>query len=65
MTVVRPDGVATRVRVDGGAVNLVLDDQRLRAVGGKAELHSASAPTGEQLDIRVHGGARSLSVVTG
>jgi DNA-binding MarR family transcriptional regulator len=63
MTIVRPAGVPARVRVRGGAVNLVLDDQRLGAVGGKAELRSTDPPGDDQLEVLIDGGARSLSVL--
>jgi DNA-binding MarR family transcriptional regulator len=63
MTITRPDGVPARVRINGGATNLVLDDQRFRAVGGEVHLASPQQSTGDAVEVSVRGGSRSLSVV--
>jgi hypothetical protein len=64
VTITRPDGVPAHVTINGGAANLVLDAQRFRAVGGGVDLRSAPGDADEGLEVRVRGGARSLSVVT-
>ena len=64
VTISRPADVPAHVTVKGGASNLVLDDQRLRAVGGGADLHSEHPRGDDQLEVIVRGGASSLSIVT-
>jgi DNA-binding MarR family transcriptional regulator len=64
VTITRPDDVPARVRIKGGASNLVLDEQRFRAVGGTIDLRSAHAEGGDHLEVVVVGGVSSLSVVT-
>jgi DNA-binding MarR family transcriptional regulator len=66
VTITRPAGVPTRLVVNGGASNLVLDDQRFGGVGGRTELHDTTAGNGNDqpsLEVRVRGGASSLSVI--
>jgi hypothetical protein len=64
VTISRPADVPARVTVKGDASNLVLDGQRLRAVGGGADLRSEHTPGVDQLEVIVRGGASSLSIVT-
>ena len=65
LSVRRPEGVAARVHVGGGASKLALDDQRLGAVGGETILESGSY-TGatDRYEITVSGGADNVSVLT-
>ena len=65
LSVRRPGGVATRLNVGRGASKLVLDSQRLGAVGGETILESGSY-TGDtdRYEITVSGGADNVSVLT-
>jgi hypothetical protein len=66
VTVVRPDGVAARLRLTGGASSLAFDRQRLGAVGGKLSLESPDYRTAEdRYEVEVTGGASHLEVSTG
>jgi hypothetical protein len=59
----RPEGVAARLRVDGGATNLVFDDRRIGAAGGELDLHSRDYDGAtDRYDIAVTGGANNLSI---
>jgi hypothetical protein len=64
VTITRPAGVPARARVKGGAANLVLDAQRLGAVGGGTDLRSDGYERAtDSVDVQVRGGARSLSII--
>jgi hypothetical protein len=59
----RPEGVAARLRVAGGATNLEFDGRRIGAAGGELDLrdrdyYGATA----RYDIAVTGGANNLSI---
>jgi hypothetical protein len=58
-----PEGVPTRLCVDGGVTNLKFDDRHVGAAGGELDLSSTgySGATG-RYDITVTGGANNLSV---
>jgi hypothetical protein len=59
----RPEGVAARLRVDGGATNLTFDDRHIGAAGGELDLQSRDYDaTTDRYDITVTGGANNLSI---
>jgi hypothetical protein len=58
----RPAGTAARLQIRGGASKLVLDDQRLGAIGGPSVLRSGPDDSPDRYDIDVHGGASDLVV---
>jgi hypothetical protein len=60
----RPEGVAARLRVDGGATNLKFDDKHIGAAGGELDLQSSGDYDGaaDRYDIAVTGGANNLSI---
>lgn len=65
VSITRPPGVAVRVAITGGASNLVLDDRRIGGVGGRTELQTDDYATADaRLEVRLQGGASSLSIVT-
>ena len=60
----RPTGVAARLSVEGGANKLVLDGQRLGAVGGATTLESGNYPeASDRYEITIAGGANDVSVI--
>src|SRR5919107_797099 len=62
----RPEGVAARLRVDGGATNLTFDDRHIGAVGGELDLQcGAYEGAADRYDIAVTGGANNLSLDKG
>jgi hypothetical protein len=64
LSVRRPRGVATRLNVGRGASKLVLDSQRLGAVGGETTLESGSyAGATDRYEITITGGANDVSVL--
>lgn len=63
LTIHRPAAVPVRLRIEGGASQLVLDDQRFGAVGGELRLtsrHDQSAP--DRYEIAIGGGASRLTI---
>ena len=65
VTISRPEGVAARVRVGGGATKLSLDDQHFGAIGGETRLESPDYATAvDRYEIEVTGGANNLTVGT-
>jgi hypothetical protein len=59
----RPEGVAARLRVEGGATNLTFDDRHIGAAGGELDLQSgAYAGAADRYDIAVTGGTNNLSI---
>jgi hypothetical protein len=61
----RPEGVAARLRVDGGATNLIFDDRRIGAAGGELDLQSRDYDGAtDRYDVAVTGGANNLSIDT-
>jgi hypothetical protein len=59
----RPEGVAVRLRVDGGATNLTFDDRHIGAAGGVLDLQSRDyGAATDRYDIAVTGGANNLSI---
>jgi hypothetical protein len=59
----RPEGVAARLRVDGGATNLTFDDRHVAAAGGALDLQSGNYDGAADLyDIAVTGGVNNFSV---
>lgn len=59
----RPAGAEARVEVSGGASQLVFDDQRLGAVGGRIVLASRGfADATDRYEIRFSGGASRVTV---
>ena len=59
----RPEGVAARLRVDGGATNLTFDDRHIGAAGGELDLRSGDyGGATDRYDIAVTGGANNLSI---
>jgi hypothetical protein len=66
LTVLRPAGVAVRVRVGHGAKDLTLDDRHFGAVGGSTRWQSPDYDqASDRYDIAVSGGADTLTVHTG
>jgi hypothetical protein len=65
VTVRRPEGVAARLHVGGGASKLALDGQRLGAIGGETRLESQGY-TGatDRYEIIITGGANNVAVGT-
>jgi hypothetical protein len=65
LTVLRPAGVAARVRVGHGARRLTLDDQHFGAIGGSTRWHSPDyRRSTDRYDIAVTGGADTLTLDT-
>ncbi len=63
VTLRRPKGTEARAEVTGGASQLVFDDQRLGAVGGRTVLGSAGfADAADRYEIRFTGGASQVTV---
>jgi class 3 adenylate cyclase len=63
LTVHRPARAGARVEVNGGSQNLVLDDQRFGAVGGRTVWQSANYDTAaDRYDITILRGARDVTV---
>ena len=59
----RPEGVAARLRVDGGATNLAFDDRHIGVAGGELDLQSGDYDAAtDHYDIAITGGANSLSI---
>jgi len=63
LTIRRPKGIAARVRVNGGASELVLDEQSHGAVGGETSLLSPNYEHAvHRYDIAVSGGVSGLTI---
>jgi hypothetical protein len=63
VTVRRPEGVAVRVLVGGGASNFTLDDQHFGAIGGQTRLESPDyAGATDRYEITITGGASNLTI---
>jgi hypothetical protein len=59
----RPERVAARLRVYGGATNLTFDDRHIGAAGGELDLQSGDYDgAADRYDIAVTGGANNLSI---
>lgn len=59
----RPNGVAARLRVGGGATNLRFDDRHIGAAGGELDLQSGDYDgAADRYDIAVTGGVNNFSV---
>ena len=59
----RPEGVAARLRVGGGATNLRFDDRHIGAVGGELDLQSGDYDGAtDNYDVVVMGGANNVSI---
>jgi hypothetical protein len=59
----RPEGVAARLRVDGGVTNLRFDYRHIGGAGGELDLRSRHYEGGaDRYDIAVTGGANNLSI---
>ena len=59
----RPEGVAARLRVHGGATNLRFDDRHIGAAGGELDLQSGDYDGAvDRYDIALTGGANNLSI---
>ena len=59
----RPEGVAARLRVDGGATNLEFGDRRVGAAGGELDLRDGRYDVAtDRYDMVVTGGANNLSI---
>jgi DNA-binding MarR family transcriptional regulator len=65
VTITRPAGCGARVAIRGGAANLVLDDERYGAIGGRVDLHAPSGRDGDdRVEVTIRGGANSLSILS-
>jgi hypothetical protein len=65
VSVRRPEGVAARLHVGGGASKLALDGQRLGAIGGETRLESPGyANATDRYEIIITGGANNVAVGT-
>ncbi len=62
LTLIRPRGTAVRLRVRGGASNVVLDGRRLSTMGRDAHWASTDGDEPDQYEIEITGGARTLVV---
>jgi hypothetical protein len=63
VTIRRPEGVAARVHVGGGATNLTFDEKHFGAVGGEVNLQSPDYDdAANRYDIEVTGGANNLAI---
>jgi hypothetical protein len=59
----RPEGVAARLHVDGGATNLKFDDRRIGAAGGELDLRDRDYDGATyRYDVAVTGGANNVSI---
>lgn len=59
----RPEGVAARLRVEGGVTNLEFDDRRIGTAGGEMDLGSRDYDSAvDRYDVTVTGGANNLSL---
>jgi hypothetical protein len=59
----RPEGVAARLRVDGGATNLAFDDRHIGVAGGELDLQSGDYDGAvDRYALAVTGGANNLSI---
>lgn len=59
----RPEGVAARLRVSGGATNLKFDDRRIGAAGGELDLRDRVYDSAtDRYDVAVTGGANNVSI---
>ena len=66
VAILRPEGVAARLRVDGGATNLTFDDRHIGAAGGELDLQGGAYDgAADRYDIAVTGGANNLSLDKG
>jgi hypothetical protein len=63
VTIRRPEGVAARLRVDGGATNLTFDERHIGAAGGELDLHSGDYDAAtDRYAIAITGGANNMSI---
>ncbi len=63
VTIRRPEGVATRLCVSGGATNLKLDHRRIGAAGGELDLRDGGYDGAtDRYDVVITGGANNLSI---
>src|SRR5829696_3472599 len=59
----RPEGVAARLRADGGVTNLTFDDRRIGATGGDLDLRSRGYEDAvDRYDIAVTGGVNNMCI---
>jgi hypothetical protein len=59
----RPNGVAARLRVGGGATNLQFDDRHIGATGGELDLRDRDYDgAADRYDVAVTGGANNVSI---
>ena len=65
VTLLRPRGSEARAEVAGGASQLIFDDQRLGAIGGRTVLASGGfVDAADRYEIRFTGGANQATVAT-
>ena len=64
LTLTRPTGTALRLRVRGGASNVVFDGRRFSTAGHDARWTSTDGDAPDQYDVDITGGARTLMVTT-
>ena len=64
LTITRPPGTAARLRVRGGASNVVFDGRRFASRGRDARWASTDGDEPDQYEIDIAGGARTLTVTT-
>jgi len=63
VTIYRPEGVAARVHVGGGATNLTFDEKHFGAIGGYVSLRGPDYDdANNRYDIEVMGGANNLTI---
>ena len=62
MTIHRPEGVAARAHVVGGATNLTFGEKHFGAIGGDVNLQSPDYDATNRYDIEVTGGANNLTI---
>ena len=63
VTIHRPEGVAARAHVVGGATNLTFDEKHFGAIGGDVNLQSPDYDAAaNRYDIEITGGANNLTI---
>jgi hypothetical protein len=64
VSILRPEGVAARLRVEGGVTNLRFGEKRVDAAGGEVGLDSGDYEGAGRYDVAVTGGANNLNIGT-
>jgi len=63
VAILRPEGVAARLRVDGGVTHLRFDEKRIGAAGGELDLRNSDYDHAKnRYEVSIVGGASNVSV---